>query len=320
MNYSTLKKTVALSFASLLAVSVVNAQTDATATKTDSTKASAATGTAKVFGGTKQYNTWSVGVNVGVTAPSVATGGVNNFNHNQPSLGYGVSLRDQLSHTIGLQLDVRGGKIKGSDEAKFNNFGYTVDSQSGLQAGSFETKFYQATLSGVINVGSLSFLHRANAVNFFLNGGAGMAWYQPKVYSDNDQQNLILDYKGHTGTDHTGNYVKELVIPVGAGVKFKLSDQLALNLGYTENFIDGFNLTGVHANYPAENKYSYGYAGLEYTFGSKSKPNLDWVNPVAMMYDELYDAALRQEVEALKGRVGNVENAVNDLKKDSDGD
>ena len=38
------------------------------------------------------------------------------------------------------------------------------------------------------------------------------------------------------------------------------------------------------------------------------------------MYDELYDAALRQEVEALKGRVGNVESAVSDLKKDSDGD
>jgi OOP family OmpA-OmpF porin len=38
------------------------------------------------------------------------------------------------------------------------------------------------------------------------------------------------------------------------------------------------------------------------------------------MYDELYDAALRQEVEALKGRVTNVETAVNDLKKDSDGD
>jgi OOP family OmpA-OmpF porin len=54
--------------------------------------------------------------------------------------------------------------------------------------------------------------------------------------------------------------------------------------------------------------------------GSKSKPVLEWVNPVAMMYDELYDAELRQEVEALKGRVANVETAVNDLKKDSDGD
>ena len=317
MNYSILKKTVALSFASLLAVSVVNAQT---AAKTDSTKASATTGPAKVFGGTKQYNTWSVGVNVGVTAPSVATGGVNVFNHNQPNLGYGISLRDQLSHTIGLQLDVRGGKIKGSEEDKFGSGTQVIDSESGLAAGSFETKFYQATLSGVINVGSLSFLHRTNAVNFFLTGGAGLAWYQPKVYSDNSQQTLILSYEGQSGTDHTGNYVKELVIPVGAGVKFKLSDQFALNLGYTENFIDGFNLTGVHRAYPASNKYSYGYAGLEYTFGPKSKPNLDWVNPVAMMYDELYDAALRQEVEALKGRVGNVENAVNDLKKDSDGD
>jgi OOP family OmpA-OmpF porin len=39
-----------------------------------------------------------------------------------------------------------------------------------------------------------------------------------------------------------------------------------------------------------------------------------------MLYDELYDEALRKEVEALKGRVTNVENAVNDLKKDSDGD
>lgn len=317
MNYSTLKKTVALSFASLLAVSVVNAQT---AAKTDSTKASATTGTAKLFGGAKQYNTWSVGVNVGVTAPSVATGGVNVFNHNQPDLGYGISLRDQLSHAFGLQLDVRGGKVKGSEEDKFGSGTTVTDETSGLQAGSFETKFYQATLSGVVNIGSINFLHRTNAVNFFVNGGAGLAWYQPNVYSDNSQQNLILTYKGQTGPNHDGNYVKELVIPVGAGVKFKLSDAFALNLGYTENFIDGFNLTGVHRAYPASNKYSYGYAGLEYTFGPKSKQNLDWVNPVAMMYDELYDAALRQEVEALKGRVGNVENAVNDLKKDSDGD
>ena len=68
MNYSTLKKTVALSFASLLAVGVVNAQTDTTKAKAmaDTSKTSSAKGTAKVFGGTKQYNTWSVGVNVGV--------------------------------------------------------------------------------------------------------------------------------------------------------------------------------------------------------------------------------------------------------------
>ena len=100
----------------------------------------------------------------------------------------------------------------------------------------------------------------------------------------------------------------------------ELTDQMALNLGYTENFIDGDNLDGVKYQYPTKDRYSYGYAGVEFTLGSKSKANLEWVNPVAMMYDELYDEALRQEVAALKGRVTNVENAVKDLKKDSDGD
>ncbi len=324
MNYSTLKKTAALTFASLLAVGMVNAQ-DTTKAKpmamsSDSAKMSSAATTAKVFGGASQYNTFSIGLNVGLTAPSVATGGVNVFNKNQPSLGYGLSLREQLSHAFGLQLDVRGGTVKGKEESKFGSAAYVTDTQGGENVGSFKTPFYSATLSGVVNVGSLSFLHRTNAVNFYLHGGAGVAFYAPQTYSNNDQTGLITDYKDHAGEDHTASHVKEFIVPVGAGVKFKLSDAFALNLGYTENFVDGFNFTGVHADYPASNKYSYGYAGLEYTFGPSSKPNLDWVNPVAMMYDELYDAALRQEVEALKGRVGNVENAVNDLKKDSDGD
>ena len=58
MNYSTLKKTVALSFASLMAVGMANAQTDtskaAKPMATDTTKMSSAATTAKVFGGTEQ--------------------------------------------------------------------------------------------------------------------------------------------------------------------------------------------------------------------------------------------------------------------------
>jgi len=319
MNYSTLKKTVALSFVSLMAVGMVKAQTSTTTTATtDSSKMSSATTTAKVFGGTGQYNTFSLGLNIGGTAPSVATGGVNTFDKNKIELGYGLSLRDQLSHSISLLLDIHGGKLAGSEKVTATNPGGYVHDTGGLgNASSFETKFWSGTLSGVYNFGNISFLHRQNAVQFYISGGAGLALYTPKVTLTNG---TVVDYKGHTGDNHDGTFIKELVIPVGAGVKFKLSDQFDLNVGYTENFIDGFNLTGVHSGFPAENRYSYGYAGLEYTFGPKSKPSLEWVNPVAMMYDELYDAALRQEVEALKGRVTNVETAVNDLKKDSDGD
>lgn len=317
MNYSTLKKTAALSFVSLMAVGMVKAQTSTTTT-TDSSKMSSATTTAKVFGGTGQYNTWSIGLNVGVTSPSVATGGVNVFNHNKVGLGYGLSLRDQLSHSFSLLLDVHGGKLSGSEQIDQSDaLGYVTDIDNGLKAQSFTTNFWSGSLSGVLNVANVSWLHRQNSVNFYLSGGAGLAMYTPKVTLTDG---TVVDYKGMTGSNHSGTFIKELIIPVGAGVKFKLTDQLDLNVGYTENFVDGFNLTGVHAKFPAENRYSYGYAGLEYTLGSKSKPSLEWVNPVAMMYDELYDAALRQEVEALKGRVTNVETAVNDLKKDSDGD
>ncbi|MFI5162209.1 MAG: OmpA family protein [Sphingobacteriales bacterium] len=299
MNYSTLKKTVAFSLVSLLAVGIANAQTDTSKKAAASAMATSDTTTAKVFGGRGQYNTWSVGLNVGLTSQSLATGGSSDFTNKQIGLGYGISVRNQLAHSFGLQLDLRGGQVKGNDASISSPLAYS-------------TKFFQATLNGVVNVATIDYIRRKNAVNFFITAGAGLAWYNPTGVQANG---TAFDYKAISGHE-----VKEYVVPIGAGVKFRLSDQLALNLGYTENFIDGDNFDGLKANYPTKDRYSYGYAGLEYTFGPKSKPNLDWVNPVAMMYDELYDAALRQEVEALKGRVGNVENAINDLKKDSDGD
>jgi OmpA-OmpF porin, OOP family len=298
MNYSTLKKTVALSFASLMAVGIANAQTDSTK--------SMSTGTAKVFGGRGQYNTWSFGLNAGVVSPLVAIGGVHDYTDWKAKLGYGASLRWQLAHSFGLQLDFHGGKVAGTNESA------TGGTRDGFR--SYDTRFWSGTLSGTVNVATIDFIRRKNAVNFFVTAGGGMVWYNPTYITANGTAGR------YTNSDGSNHYVKSLVIPVGAGVKFRLSDALALNLGYTMNFTDDDNLDALKRGYPTKDKYSYGYGGLEYTFGPSSKPNLDWVNPVAMMYDELYDAALRQEVEALKGRVTNVENAVNDLKKDSDGD
>lgn len=308
MNYSTLKKTVALSFASLMVAGLANAQTDST--KTTATTTSSETSTAKVFGGLGQYRKFSIGVNGGVTSQSLATGGSSDFQKKKLSLGYGISLKEQLAHSFALQLDLNGGKIKGENDGTGGTYrnGYV----------SYDTKFWQGSLSAVVNVATIDFIRRKNAVNFYFKAGFGLAAYDPTITRINNGTQVTSHFKNE-GTSGT-HYVKELVIPVGAGVKFRLSDAVALDLGYTQNYVDGDNLDGFKRYYPTKDHYSYGYAGLEFTLGSKSKPVLEWVNPVAMMYDELYDAALRQEVEALKGRVANVETAVNDLKKDSDGD
>ena len=298
MNYSTLKKTVALSVVALMAVGAANAQMSS-----DSTKMSSDMSTAKVFGGIGQFNHWSLGINAGVNEPVMPF--INNaVTHDKTELGYGVSVRDQLSHFFGLQLDYHGGKVAGNDQ------GYARGEKYGYYG--FQTTNNQVTLSGLLDFGSVSFGHRQNAVDFYGTAGAGLAFYTPS-------SQLVA---GGAFTKYT-NSVKELVAPIGTGIKFKLSDALALNIGYTINIVQGYNFTGFHTvgtPITTYSHYSYAYGGLEYTFGSKAKKNVDWVNPIAMMYDELYDAALRAEVEALKGRVTNVETAVADLKKDSDGD
>jgi len=267
----------------------VSGQTSTTTTTTiaDSSKA---------FKGTGQYSTWSLGVNAGIASPFLAIGGANASSGWKAGLGYGVSIRDRLAHSFSLQIDLHGGSVNGDNA-----------SSSGLKYGSqsFSTDFYSGSISGLINVASMDFLHRANSVNFYLSAGTGLAYYKP-TWIDG------------AGISHSYS-ATSLVLPVGGAIKFKLSDALALNVGYTMNFIDDNNFAGYHTT-GIKSHYSYGYGGLEYTFGTAAKRNLDWINPVAITYNELYDAELRAEVAALKTRTANVEFTLNDLKKDSDGD
>ncbi len=300
MNYSTLKKGLALSFAALVgATSLASAQ--------DSTMTSSS---AKVFGGRGQYRTWSFGVNAGVLSPFVVIGGSNDFTNQDLNLGYGISLKKQLGHAFALQGNIFRGKISGTNKDAVNG------SQFGLR--SFETEVgYAADLSGVVNVATVDFLRRENAVNFYVSAGYGLIAYAPKTVSTSGAE---FDWKDRAGDDRDKKYVKEAYIPVGAGVKFKVSDRVAFNLGYTMSFVDADNLDGIYAKATTKDKFSYGYAGLEFSLGSKSKPDLQWVNPLALMYDELKDPSLRQEVEAIKNRVSNLERSIEDLKKDTDGD
>ncbi|TBO45153.1 OmpA family protein [Pedobacter kyonggii] len=301
MNYSTLKKSVALSLVALTGVASLAVAQDAPAT----------TSATKVFGGRGQYRTWSIGVHGGVLMPVVAIGGSNDFNKWDANLGYGLNIRKQLGHSFGLELNGTRGKLSGTNE------GITSSVKD------FETELqYAVDLRGVVNVGSIDFLRRENSVGFFLTAGAGYMAYAPKVTLSNGS---VIDWKGKaTGPaddkHDAKDYVKGFYIPVGAGVKFKVSERVNFNLGYTMNFVDADNLDGVYAKGTTKDKFSYGYAGLEFSLGSSAKPSLEWTNPLATMYDELKDPTLRQEVEALKNRVSAVEKSVEDLKKDTDGD
>ncbi|WP_316796616.1 OmpA family protein [Pedobacter agri] len=311
MNYSTLKKSVALSLVALTGVATLAVAQDAPAT----------TSGTKVFGGRGQYRTWSIGLNGGVLMPIAPISSTNDYNRWDVNLGYGLNIRKQLGHSFALELNGTRGKISGSNDATIFGAGSTNRE--------FETELqYAVDLRGVVNLGSIDFLRRENAVGFFLTAGYGYMAYAPKITLANG---TVIDTKGNNGgSSENGNsitksgersdYAKGFYIPVGAGVKFKVSERVNFNLGYTMNFVDADNLDGTYAKGTSQDKFSYGYAGLEFSLGSSAKPSLEWSNPLATMYDELKDPTLRQEVEALKNRVSNVEKSVEDLKKDTDGD
>src|SRR5690606_36449432 len=237
---------------------------------------------------------------------------------------YGLTVRKQFSHLFGLELEGNRGKIKTynhnlsgpASEGKYNASSAQVDVN------------WAASLNGVFQLGTIDFLRRENAVNFYAKVGLGVLASNTVLYSDNDFQNVAHDYKGTWGEevfgdrepDGTKDYKLSGFVPVGLGVKFKLSEVVALNLGYTMNFTDDNLLYGHSRNTNAKGKFSNVYGGLEFTLGSRDKENLTFTNPVATLYDELKDPSLRNEVEALKQRVSTLEGTVDQLSKDSDGD
>ena len=295
MNYCKfIKKAFAFSLVAVLGITTTsNAQNVST---------KAISSTAKIFGGRAQYRTWNVGLNAGVLSPVALTGasGTNNYRNWDMNLGYGLTIRKQLAHSFGLELSGLAGTLSGSNKNATN----------GIQDGrtSFKTSLdWSAHVMGVVNVATIDFLRRENSINFLVKAGFGLSGYS----------NKYIDDKNNT-VDNGSTTSKQ--IPVGVGVKFRISDRVNFDLGHNMYFLGSNDLDGGNDISPvtkraAKDKYSYSYAGIEFSFGPKSKPNLDCVNPVAMMYDELRDPSLRRELDSLKKHVAEQDKHVADQDK-----
>jgi OmpA-OmpF porin, OOP family len=262
----------------------------------------------KSFAGTKQYSKFSFGINTGLLAPVVLIGGSNDFTNYDSNFGYGLSLRNQITHMFGVQGNLVFGDISG------NNGDAVGGVANGLK--SFSTKIaYSADFRGLLNLGSIDILKRAHTVNFIASLGYGVLAYAPSYVN---ASSVFIDLKGTAKNDH--DYIREAYIPVGLGAKFKMSNRINFDLGYTMNFVDGDNLDANKLANSAKDKFSYTSVGLEFVLGNKSKSDITWANPAAVKYDELKDPSLREDLEKLKSRTGSAESNLENLKKDADGD
>ncbi|HVI44303.1 MAG TPA: OmpA family protein [Chitinophaga sp.] len=261
----------------------------------------------ELFNGTSGFRKWSIGVNGGLLAPVAPTGGSNDFTKWKASAGYGAYVKYQILHSLALRADYVGGKLQGDNSKALGNGSNRVSPYS-----SFDTKLkWSGSLNAVVNIATVNWLFRQNFVQIYASVGAGLAGYEPTLTKVGGGE---VNYK----TDGT---IKELIIPVGVGLKFKLSESINLDLGYTINYLDADNLDGYNYG-PNKDKYSYGYAGLEFPLGRKSKKQLQWHNPAKSMYDELaaQKAVLASELDKANANNARLTADVDKLTKDSDGD
>ncbi|MFC4211523.1 DUF6089 family protein [Pedobacter lithocola] len=255
---------------------------------------------------TSQFRTWSIGVNAGALTPLSPLGGKNDFSNNKTSFGYGLYIKKQFTNYFSLRLDGVRGKLKGDNTEAYES-GFVNNSP----VRSFDTQLeYSGTLSAAVNMFNIDMFKKENALQLYASAGAGLAGYKPTVTT-----------AAGTSLYAGDKTIKELIIPVGLGAKFKISDAVNFDLGWTINFVDGDNLDGYYRG--GNDKYNYAYAGLEFAIGKGKQ--LAFHNPVAATYDEALAAkntanALKSDLDAQKAENARLRSDLNNLLADADGD
>ena len=253
------------------------------------------------------FNTWSIGVNAGVLTPIAPFGGKNDFSNWKSNLGYGLYIKKQFTRSFSLRLDGVRGKLSADNSEPYDS---GRENSNGPRA--FETDLsYAGSLNAVVNMLNVDMFQKENVLQLYASAGAGLAGYKPK-----------LTLNGTTSDYAPGKTISELVIPVGVGAKFRVADNLNLDLGWTVSFVDGDNLDGTYSG-GNNDKYSYAYGGLEYSFGKGKQ--LAWHNPVAATYDEAVAAkatanALKSDLDAQKAENEKLRADLQGVMNDEDGD
>jgi outer membrane protein OmpA-like peptidoglycan-associated protein len=211
------------------------------------------------------YNTWSAGVNGGVT---IFHGDVSG---KDPVMGFGLGLTvgKALSHTFGLYGSFFYGALKGDSK----DYSYS----GGVISGTF---------GATASTGNISFLKNKGKMNFYAYAGGGMMQFTPEVKT-----------KATSTTSKAYNPTTEPGGVAGGGVRFRTGKSLAVTLEYALHIPNSDKADGMKTG-SSRDMFSYINAGVTYTFGRKEK-NIEWVNPLETVYDDLGN--LKKKVDGLSG-------------------
>ena len=176
------------------------------------------------FSGNNFYNTWSIGVSGGILTPYTIFGSNRKQDFTSPNanFGYGGYIKYQVTPAVGFQADFLGGKL-------------TADHSQPDASGSSPWKSYSTmvnyalSVSTDITLGNISWHDNKSAIQPYVTAGFGTMNYTPVVtLADGSTENFHSPGSGA---------INEVFLPVGAGLKFDLTRNVNLDLGYQVNFV-----------------------------------------------------------------------------------
>jgi len=230
----------------------------------------------------KIFRTMSFGINAGTLIPQSLVSTRSDFSNYTNRLGYGFYLKKQVGHTLGFQADFLAGTVRGSNSGRPNI----------TTPWTFDTDLrWSASFSTNVTFGNISFLKDKSAILPYGTFGVGIIDYSSVVTSKSNVKS-----PAETG--------RMLFIPISIGTKIVLSSVINLDLGYKIGFVDADNFDGIRAA-PQRDNFSYGYAGLEFILGKKSRPALGVTNPITgikQSMNEKYDD-LRKQMDSEKAGI-----------------
>ncbi len=216
----------------------------------------------------------------------------------------GLFIDYQLNSVIGFRANVQVGTLGGIKRKEGSN--------STSNNVKFKNFFIDYTLNTTMNFVNLMYSDRTKDRLFtsYLVGGVGfMSFRANKTRLEDTNSQSAGDIVGTSSSpegalEETKKFTTELIIPVGLGIKFRLSRRLDLGFEYTHRFAPVSDKLDANIG-GSKGSDSYGYFDLFLAIKlGKQTHSKEWVNPF----------------QALNQNMADLQANVDGLAKDADGD